>query len=97
LGLAIDRGRGGLSKQKETDRSPASAAPSLGRVSVEESWAPVLRGGEGSPSELLEQGLLVLGVISEDWPAWLEVWPSLEITSLVITYILAWPGRGTKI
>jgi hypothetical protein len=31
-----------------------------------------------------------VGVISEDWPAWLEVRPSLEITSLVITYILAW-------
>jgi hypothetical protein len=31
-----------------------------------------------------------VGVISEDWPAWLEVWPSLEITSSVIKYILAW-------
>jgi hypothetical protein len=51
-------------------------------------WAPVVLWGFFR-SERLEQGLFV-GVISEDWPAWLEVRPSLEITSLVITYILAW-------
>jgi hypothetical protein len=77
-----------LIRQEETDSGPASAAPSLGRVNIEEILGTSAAGGFYQ-SERLEQGLLV-GVISEDWPAWLEVRPSLEITSLVITYILAW-------
>jgi hypothetical protein len=32
--LGIDRGRGGLIRQEETDSGPASAAPSLGQVDI---------------------------------------------------------------
>jgi hypothetical protein len=76
-----------LIRQEETDSGPASAAPSLGHVSVEERLGTSAAGGFFQ-LERLEQGLLV-SVISEDWPDWLEVRPSLGITSLGITCILA--------